>query len=138
MILFFIRRYNDIDHIAPVIYKISSSTNEKLIVLCLNPSLPIKEDYRLRFLRKNYGVKIDYLYNFFTINITQKIIGMLLINKNINNTFMKMFGNIFKGASKIIRGITGVRGIVHELRVKPAGESVFIKLTPVIKGINPR
>jgi len=63
MHLFFIRHFNDIDHMTPVIWKMAQS-NYSVAVYCINPASNLENDYRLNFLKKN-GVKIDYLYNHF-------------------------------------------------------------------------
>ena len=60
MYLFFIRFFNDIDHIAPVVWKMHSE-NHPVAVYCMNLRYDISSDYRLVFLR-DLGVKVDYLY----------------------------------------------------------------------------
>lgn len=64
-IVFFVRRYNDIDHIVPIIYRMVKDNVCKPEVLCLNPTYDIGSDERLKFLKKHYGVKIDYVYRVF-------------------------------------------------------------------------
>ena len=61
MYLFFIRAFNDIDHITPIVWKMIND-GYPVSVYCLNPEYDIQDDYRLSFLRAN-GVKVDYLYN---------------------------------------------------------------------------
>ena len=63
MYLFFIRHFNDIDHMTPIIWKMAQS-DYPVAVYCINPAGDLENDYRLNFLKKN-GVKIDYLYNHF-------------------------------------------------------------------------
>ena len=62
MTIFFINRFNDIDHMAPVIYKMAKQRNHKILVLSLNPNLDIFADYRLRFINENPNIQLDYLY----------------------------------------------------------------------------
>jgi hypothetical protein len=67
MYLFFVRAFNDVDHIAPIVWKMNQD-NYSVAVYCLNPEYDIKRDYRLLFLRTN-GIKVDFLYN----NFDQKL-----------------------------------------------------------------
>jgi hypothetical protein len=63
MYLFFVRDFNDIDHITPVVWKMKQG-NYPVAVYCINPEYDIQSDYRLNFL-KELGVKIDFIYNAF-------------------------------------------------------------------------
>ena len=109
MIIFFIRRYNDIDHLVPIIHKIALKNSNSFLVLCLNPHLQIKDDYRLRFLKDKYSVTIDYLYGFHTPGIKTKFISYLVINKNITyrSSFMVFASWILWLLSKFLRRMIG-------------------------------
>jgi hypothetical protein len=61
MHLFFVRDFNDIDHITPVVWKMKRG-NYPVTVFCINPEYDIQSDYRLNFL-KELGVKVDFIYN---------------------------------------------------------------------------
>jgi hypothetical protein len=61
MYLFFVRHFNDIDHLTPVAWKLQKS-GYQVAVFCMNLRYDIRQDYRLRFL-KNQGVAVDYLYD---------------------------------------------------------------------------
>lgn len=61
-ILFFIRRYNDIDHIVPIVYRMAKDGALNIEILCLNPVLNISDDFRLRFIKRSCKVKIKYAY----------------------------------------------------------------------------
>jgi hypothetical protein len=63
MYLFFVRAFNDIDHMTPVVWKMSRD-NYPVAVYCLSPDYDIDNDYRLNFL-KELGVKVDFIYNYF-------------------------------------------------------------------------
>jgi len=63
MYLFFVRHFNDIDHITPVAWKLHQD-NYHVAVYCMNLQHDIRQDYRLRFL-KEQGVTVDYLYEAF-------------------------------------------------------------------------
>jgi len=63
MYLFFVRHFNDIDHLTPVAWKLHKD-NYQVAVLCMNLRYDIRQDYRLRFL-KDQGVAVDYLYDAF-------------------------------------------------------------------------
>ncbi|MFC1875742.1 hypothetical protein ACFL2E_00500 [Thermodesulfobacteriota bacterium] len=63
MYLFFVRHFNDIDHLTPVAWKLHKGSH-KVAVYCMDLRYDIQQDYRLRFL-KDQGVAVDYLYNAF-------------------------------------------------------------------------
>jgi hypothetical protein len=61
MYLFFVRHFNDIDHLTPVAWKMSTNNNP-VAVYCMNPRYDHRGDYRLSFL-KSQGVTVDNLHN---------------------------------------------------------------------------
>jgi hypothetical protein len=63
MYLFFVRHFNDIDHLTPVVWKMKQA-NHPVAVYCMNPRFNYGSDYRLRFL-KDLGVSVDYLHHSF-------------------------------------------------------------------------
>jgi hypothetical protein len=63
MYLFFVRAFNDIDHMTPVIWKMAQD-NHPVAVYCMDAEYDIKNDYRLNFLKK-WGIQVDLLYNHF-------------------------------------------------------------------------
>ena len=63
MFLFFVRHFNDIDHLTPVAWKMKRA-NHPVAVYGLNPRFDYPSDYRLRFL-KDLGISVDYLHNQF-------------------------------------------------------------------------
>ena len=63
MHLFFVRDFNDIDHITPIVWKMKGD-NYPVAVYCINPKYDIQSDYRLNFLKK-LGVRVDFVYNAF-------------------------------------------------------------------------
>ena len=63
MYLFFIRHFNDIDHITPVVWKMQHD-NYPVAVYCINPRYDITNDYRLKFL-KEQGVIVESIYDAF-------------------------------------------------------------------------
>jgi hypothetical protein len=63
MYLFFVRHFNDIDHLTPVVWKMKQAKHP-VAVYCMNPRFDYRGDYRLRFL-KDIGVTVDNLYAHF-------------------------------------------------------------------------
>ncbi|GJL75116.1 hypothetical protein [Nitrosomonas sp.] len=57
--LFFLRHYNDIDHITPVIYKWAESGHQCNVVLI--GSARFRRDYRIQFLKQLAGVRIAHI-----------------------------------------------------------------------------
>ena len=60
MYLFFVRHFNDIDHLTPVVWKMNAD-NRPVAVYGMNPRFDYRSDYRLQFL-KDQGVKVNYLH----------------------------------------------------------------------------
>jgi hypothetical protein len=65
MTLFFIRRYNDIDHIVPIIYKACLSGNLNTRVLCLDHKIDFKSDFRIKFLINEFNLYVEYAGKYF-------------------------------------------------------------------------
>lgn len=57
--LFFLRHYNDIDHITPVIYKWALSGHQCDVVLI--GSGKFRRDYRIQFLEQLSGVRVAHM-----------------------------------------------------------------------------
>lgn len=64
MILFFFRRYNDLDHIVPIVYKMAKNGMGDIALICLNHHYFICSDFRLRFLKKNFDVDVRYVIKY--------------------------------------------------------------------------
>ena len=111
MVIFFIRRFNDLDHIAPVIHKMALLTNNDLLILLINPDFKISKDYRLNYLRKKHNVQVDYIYNVKVNSIKKKLLGLLVCNKNIvfKNRYMNLMKWSLWFASKILKSIIGMK-----------------------------
>ena len=109
MVIFFIRNSVDIDHVTPVIHKVASKNSNNLIVLCLNPRLNIYFDYRLRYLRENYNISIDYAYNILKRGFKDRFNQYIYCNRNNlqNNKFIMIIDLVSRLLSKIIKKIIG-------------------------------
>ena len=80
MILFLIRRFNDIDHSTPIIYKLAQQGYKNVVVLALNPNMDLKNDFRLNYLRTRLNIRVDYLYNYYKPKFTHKLASFLVCN----------------------------------------------------------
>lgn len=89
MILFFVNKFNDIDHVVPIVYRMAKDTQEKLIVLSLNPLSDIANDFRLNFLRDRYNVPVGYLYNYKTSSKIHNFLGNLVCQTYLGGGFKK-------------------------------------------------
>ena len=63
MYLFFVREFNDIDHITPVVWRMHQD-NYPVAIFCLNPEYDLACDYRLQFLKKQ-GIKVNFIFDEF-------------------------------------------------------------------------
>lgn len=80
MKLFFIRRFNDLDHIAPIIYKTAlSDPSETVYVFSQNPLFNIKDDFRLKYLRNTFrNVHVDFIYHSYKPTVLHRLTAALL------------------------------------------------------------
>ncbi len=138
MYLFFIRHFNDIDHMTPIIWKMARN-NYPVSVYCTEPARDIKNDYRLKFLKMN-GVKIDYIFNHFaqglglrhwihrffflkllalhrSILSNKKIQGFHFIDK-FNERIQKCGYRLYKRSIKRFYNIEWAKGIVKKSSAK--------------------
>lgn len=77
MIVFFVNKYNDIDHIVPIAYRFAKS-GYQVRVLSVNVSLNIAEDFRLKFLSEQCGVHVNYLYREYSDSLFQKLFAIFI------------------------------------------------------------
>tara|TARA_B100000676_G_scaffold312863_1_gene389417 strand:- start:4354 stop:5634 length:1281 start_codon:yes stop_codon:yes gene_type:complete len=109
MVLFFIRRYNDVDHIAPVVYKLALNEKSKIFIICLNPDISIFDDYRLIFLIKKFNININYIFLIDSLHYSKRLVGKIICNKNmrVNTVLSKMTNQVFWVISLFFRKIVG-------------------------------
>jgi len=83
MIIYVLRRHNDIDHLAPVIYRMAKDKDIPMISLCMDPLCDIENDYRLKFLRDKCKVKLDFIYRFHQPSFWHRVVSaMICVRKN--------------------------------------------------------
>jgi hypothetical protein len=82
MIIFVIRRYNDIDHLCPIVYKLKKDTTRPVMVLCQNPDYNIFDDFRLEYLRDSLGVDIRYVPEAHTPTTLHRVLARLLCGRH--------------------------------------------------------
>ena len=61
-ILFFVRRYNDVDQIVPIAYRMAKDRVGNIEVLCVNPTMDLENDFRLGFLKDQFQTPVKYVY----------------------------------------------------------------------------
>jgi len=93
MHLFFIRHFNDVDHITPIVWKMNRC-NHPVAVYCLNPMYDLNGDYRLRFL-KQLGVHVNFIYDEFYQELGLKHRKLRLISR-VSFAIARIFGNRFQ------------------------------------------
>lgn len=79
MILFFMRRFNDIDHIVPIVYRFAKDGYTSVTVLLMifkNQKLDMN-DFRLEFLRRQ-GVEVMWVYDYCKLTLSQKLAAFLI------------------------------------------------------------
>jgi len=92
MILFFVRRFNDIDHTTPIVYRLAKEGHKQMAVLALNSKIDIENDFRLNFLKDGYDVQVDHVCRFYAPRAIQKFTARFLCRHAASkkrNIFMK-------------------------------------------------
>ncbi len=82
MIVFFVRKANDIDHLTPVVYRLSRETQQPILVLCLSPRYDIESDYRLNFLSTLPRVTVTYQFAYHAPTIGHRLLAKLLCGRS--------------------------------------------------------
>jgi hypothetical protein len=104
MLIFFINKFNDIDHIVPIVYKISKDSNKTINVYCLNPFYDLANDYRLNFLKNEFDINVEYIYQSLNNNSLSGILSILMC-KNTGWKFSSLIAllqNKYEWFSKLI------------------------------------
>jgi len=85
--LFFLRHYNDIDHITPVISKWIESGHQCDVVLI--GSAKFLNDYRIKYLRTLNGVSVAHVRQIFSLPVYLKWrLQMLLLTRSLRNLML--------------------------------------------------
>ena len=87
MIIFFIREFNDVDHLVPIIYKLAVSSSRRIRVLCQNPAFDITNDFRLKYLREKCGIKAEYIYTCYCPSLIHRFFAFLICYKHSGKLF---------------------------------------------------
>ena len=96
-VLYFIRKYNDLDHITPILYSILKKKN--ILYLCsLNTHQNFEKDYRVKLLKSKFkNVKFINYESFFKLSFFQRL--KFKINLNYKKTkityYFFFFLNLF-------------------------------------------
>ncbi|MBJ13430.1 MAG: hypothetical protein CMG62_10215 [Candidatus Marinimicrobia bacterium] len=126
MYIFFVRRYNDIDHLAPIIYKIAKETNNSIEVYSLDLTLDIQNDFRLKYLKNDFEISSSYLFlsnpnnlkNYFIIYLF-KIIVWFYHRVGIKNKLTKFIVRSFDA------NVLGKDWVVNFLSSKKIKKLIF-------------
>lgn len=102
MLMFFVQKFNDIDHFSPIIYRIAKDTNREIYILSLNPYNNINDDFRVRYLLDNFeNVKCNILFDTYTPTWRYKFFSFLLCKPLINNLRSSIISLIKKSDERI-------------------------------------
>jgi len=116
LILFFMRRFNDIDHITPIVYRFVKDGHRNVAVLLMifkNQKLDLK-DFRLEFLRK-HGVEIKWVYDYYKPTLKHKLAARLIhyLPYQYQMKLQKIFD--MKWAMEMLRD-NEVKAIVYDIQ----------------------
>lgn len=89
--LFFLRHYNDIDHVTPVIYKWIKSGHQCDVVLI--GAHKFRRDFRIKYLSQLEGVRVAHIRELFSLTEYIKWrLQMLLLTRNVRR--IKVIGSL--------------------------------------------
>jgi hypothetical protein len=89
--LFFLRHYNDIDHVTPVIYKWIRSGHQCDVVLI--GSTQFRRDFRVRYLSQLEGVRVAHIKELFPlVEYLKWRLQMLMLTRNVRR--IKILGRL--------------------------------------------
>lgn len=89
--LFFLRHYNDIDHVTPVIYKWIQSGHQCDVVLI--GSAKFRRDFRVQYLSQLKGVRVAHMQELFSwLDYLKWRLQMLLLTRNVRR--INIIGNL--------------------------------------------
>ena len=78
MIMFLVRHFNDIDHIVPIVYRMLKDDSEELRVFCMNASLDLENDFRLSFLKGQFGCRTKYIFQAYKPTLRHHLFSLLV------------------------------------------------------------
>ena len=91
--LFFLRHYNDIDHVTPVIHQWIGSGHQCDVVLI--GSMQFRNDFRVKYLSKLQGVRVAHMKELFSLTDYLKWrLKMLILTRNVRRK--KILGRLAK------------------------------------------
>ena len=111
MYLFFVRHFNDIDHITPIVWKMKQE-DYPVAVYCINPKYEVEADYRLNFL-KEQGVIVEYIYNAFDRKMSglyhamRRLFQWFLADRGQSDSHGRAKRSLFVDLSQKTAGIIG-------------------------------
>ena len=80
--LFFLRHYNDIDHVTPVVYKWIESGHQCDVVLI--GSTQFRRDFRVQYLSHLSGVRVAHVCELFSwVKYVKWRLQMLMLTRNV-------------------------------------------------------
>ncbi len=95
--LFFLRHYNDIDHVTPVIFKWIKSGHQCDVVLI--GSATFRNDYRIHYLESLDGVRVSHIREIFSkLEFFKWRLQMFLLTGNVRRLFL--LGSLAQSAAE--------------------------------------
>lgn len=85
---------------APIIHKLAKDGTDKVMVLCLNPTHDISNDYRLAFLSKSCGVTVEYIYSSYCPTMAHRLIGAIIKSRYFQGSSKRKMRSLFRGGSE--------------------------------------
>jgi hypothetical protein len=101
-IVFFIRSFNDVDHITPLLDKMLFENKHKVFVFSLNQAFRFNENHNIRYLNNKYDLVVKNLFNIDKSSIRFKLYRFILKKIETSNFVHKYLKYLHPFRAKII------------------------------------
>ena len=104
MVIFFLRKHPDVEHISPVIYKMATQKNDGIKVLCIDSSYNIWSHPVIKKICELKGVEVDYAVRYHAPTVFHRLISYFIFDPPDNPTLTPSQAKIIAGLfSKVLK-----------------------------------
>jgi len=120
MIVVFCKYYNDLDQIVPVVYELARHGRKDIEMVLLDPVYDLESDFRIDFLRREFGVEVSYYHKDSCVGKLKPFILLNLIYGPVGVAFMRNIVRLARlGGHKFQKSVeNGVRRFPGKLARK--------------------
>jgi len=128
MYVFCVRRFNDIDHLTPVIAKFFNNGHTDLMIICLDAGYNVYYDPNIQYLKKTFGIRVEYGYTIYTPSLVHTIRAAIIKSRYKSFSWSKRFAILCKE-----RRVRNIFLIIAQIFVNLMQKVCPIQITDKIK-----